>query len=530
VTRWPQTVAVFGLLAYLLVSLNRLAVFPPVGQDEPWIAAAPYKLATQGVLGSDLFTGYYGMERHHYENMPIFPLLQAAVFKLFGVGVLQMRALPVACGFMLLLIVFAVGRQAGDDRVGALALMLMLVLRVAAGGDGTGILLLDRARINRYDIAVPVFGLLALWAFNRAERDRNQTWYALTGLLTGLSSLSHLYGLFWLPVFVGLLIARHGSRVLRQRTLGLLLAGFACTWLPWGVYVATGWSDYLGQMRIDAARFDLLNPTFYRDNVLHGDGPISLDWSVRTVRGLSLVRIGTWTMLLAGPAAFATMVWHARRHANSAASSLAVASLAQTVMFVALLKLKTFNYMIALWPLGTLLLAWFGIWLWDRRLLVVRVALLTLLGLIVAEATTRVAHAWNNAKRTTPYDWYEAEVASCIPPGSLVLGLQHYWLGLRQYPYRTWLLPVDLANPLYYHEPMSLDQALERVNPSVILVDRYIDDLMKKATDVEDPNHRLYVGFEAFKARRRAKLTCVIRDHTYGAMQIYWVPPPVSPR
>ena len=46
----------------------------------------------------------------------------------------------------------------------------MLTLRMTAGGAGTGILLLDRARINRYDIAVPVFGLAALWAFNRAER------------------------------------------------------------------------------------------------------------------------------------------------------------------------------------------------------------------------------------------------------------------------------------------------------------------------------------------------------------------------
>ena len=51
---------------------------------------------------------------------------------------------------------------------------------------------------------------------------------------------------------------------------------------------------------------------------------------------------------------------------------------------------------------------------------------------------------------------------------------------------------------------------------------------MKKATDVEDPNHRLYVGFEGFKARRHAKLTCVISDHTYGAMQIYSVAPSAS--
>jgi hypothetical protein len=525
VRRWPQALALLGLLAYLAVSLDHLAAFPPVGQDEPWIAAAPYKLATEGVFGSDLFTGYYRMERHQYEQMPLFPLAQAAIFRLFGIGVVQMRALPVACGLLLLVTVFAAGRQAEDNRVGALALVLMLVLRVAAGRDGTGILLLDSARINRYDIAVPVFGLLALLAFNRAERDRRDAWYVLTGLLTGLAGLAHLYGVFWLPIFAGLSIARRERDRQRQRILTLLLAGFALPWAPWAIYIATGWSDYLGQARTVAARFDLFNPRFYIDNVLHGDGPLSFDWAVRSLRAAPLIRVGTWTMVLGVPAAFAALVVAAYRQGRNVWSTLAVAALLQTLMFVALLKVKTIHYMIALWPLGALLLAWFGVFLWDRGRLALRISLLALLGLIVGEGVARVADARRTAKEATPYDWYEAEVASCIPPGSLVLGLQHYWLGLRQFPYRTWLLPIDLAHPQYSQESISFDQALERVNPAVILVDRHIDELMTKATAPDDPNHRLYVGFEAFKARRRATLTCVIRDRTYGTMQVYAVPP-----
>jgi len=523
-SRTAQTVALLGLLAYVLVTLNRLAVFPPVGEDEPWIAAAPYKLATQGVFGSDLFTGYYGMERHQYEQMPVFPLMQAVIFKLFGVGALQMRMLPAACGFLLLLAVFAVGRQAGGDRVGALALLLMLVVRVAADGDSTGILLLDRARINRYDIAVPMFGLAALWAFNHAERHRSQKWYLVTGLLTGLSSLSHLYGLFWLPIFLGLLIARHRTDLLRQHTVWSLLSGFACTWAPWAVYIATGWSDYVGQMRPVADRFDLFNPKFYVNNILHGPGPISLGWSLQTARMLSFARVGAWTMLLGVPAAFVTMMREARHHESGAVSALASATLAQAVMFVALLSVKTVHYMIALWPLGALLLAWFGIWLWDQRRPALRWALVALLAFITAEAVTRVVHAQSIARQTTPYEWYEAQVARCLPPGSRVLGLQHYWLGLRQYVYRTWLLPIGFALPRYSHEAISFDRALDQVDPTVILVDRYIDDLMEETKPPEHPNHLLYVGFEAFKARRHAKLTCVIKDHTYGPMQVYWLP------
>jgi hypothetical protein len=222
----------------------------------------------------------------------------------------------------------------------------------------------------------------------------------------------------------------------------------------------------------------------------------------------------------------------ARRRGGGAGQALAVAALAQTVMFVALLKVKTVSYMIALWPLWAVLLAWFGAWLWDRQRPALRVALLALLAVIVGEGVTRVAHAQTNAKQTGAYEWFESEVAGCIPQGALVLGLQHYWLGLRQYPYRTWLLPIAFAQARSYHEAMDLDAALTRVNPDVILVDRYIDDLMREAASPADPNHALYVGFERFKAGRGTTLTCVVRDRTYGTMQVYLVPShgPLPPR
>src|SRR5262249_25149048 len=457
-------------------------------------------------------------------QMPLFPLMQAGVFRLFGTGVAQMRALSVACGLLLLMAVYAAGRQLGGDRVGALAVILMLVLRVTDGVEDTGILLLDRARIHRYDIAVPLFSLLALLTFNRAERDSRGSSYVLTGVFTGLSGLTHLYGLFWLPVFAGLLIARRRWRAFRQRDLHLVFAGFAAVWLPWIVYVAAGWPDFAGQMRVYSSRFDLASPDFYINNILRGDGPISLDWLARTVRALPLTRVGAWTLVIGAPAAVAMALW--REHeSSSAVRALALASLAQTTMFVVLLKVKTVNYMIALWPLGALLLAWLGAWLWTHGRIAARLALLTLLGLVVIEGAIQVAHARAAAKQVTPYDWYESEVAACIPPDSLVLGLQRYWLGLRQYRYRSWLLPIDLTDPFYTPEPIALDDALDPLNPDVVLVDRSIGELMTEAANVENPNHRLHVGFETFKRRHSANLTCVIRDHTYGTMQVYLVRP-----
>ena len=511
-----------SLVIYFVMTLPRLGVFPPVGEDEPWIAAAPYKLATDGVLGSDLFAGYYGMERHHYAHLPLFPLAQAAIFKLAGVGVVPMRALPVAFGALLLCAVFVVGRQAGGDRVGAIAMALMVVLRITAGGAATGILLLDRARINRYDIAVPVFGLAALWAFNRWEYTRRRLWIAIAGSLAALATLSHLYGVFWLPLLVGLLIARHGRRA--HRDLIALAAGFAAPCLPWLAFIATGWTDFLGQMRMTAGRFDLLNPSFYVDNMFRGDGPISLGWAARTIASLPLTRIGTWTMLAGGAGACVAMLALTRRRDADPGRTLAIACLAQTAMFAALLKVKIVAYMIALWPLWAVLVAWLAVRLWDRGAIAVRAALVALAVAVAGESSARAVTAWKNAGETGAYAWYESQIAGCIPPGSRVLGLQHYWLGLRQYPYRTWLLPILLAQPPAGETAIAFDAALERVDPDVVLLDRYIDDLMRTAADPRDPNHRLYVGFEAFKARRRVRVACVVRDHTYGTMQVLTVP------
>ena len=105
--------------------------------------------------------------------------------------------------------------------------------------------------------------------------------------------------------------------------------------------------------------------------------------------------------------------------------------------------------------------------------------LLALLAIIVVEAGLQVAHARTNAKRTSAYEWFESEVASCIPSGARVLGLQHYWLGLRQYPYRTWLLPMAFASILGHGTAADFDAALERVDPDVVPGGPLLDDLMK---------------------------------------------------
>jgi 4-amino-4-deoxy-L-arabinose transferase-like glycosyltransferase len=254
-------VLVVSALVFLVLSLDHLSVFPAVGEDEPWIAAAPHKLATQGVYGSDLFTGYYGVDRHNYQHPPLYPLIQAGVFKILGAGVFQMRLLPVLFGLALIFVVFLVGARVGDHRVGAVAVFLLLVLRVYPGGDSTGILLLDRARINRYDIAVPVFALLAFSAFIRARCTQRLSWHFVSGLLTGLASLSHLFGAFWLPLFLLATLAGRPQNV--RRTQAAFSPCRGCPGWPTSHRAgATSWASFASCRRASiSSRHRSISPT-----------------------------------------------------------------------------------------------------------------------------------------------------------------------------------------------------------------------------------------------------------------------------
>jgi 4-amino-4-deoxy-L-arabinose transferase-like glycosyltransferase len=510
------------LAAYLIGSLAGLDVYPTVGQDEPWIASVPYKLATEGVFGTDLFAGLAGMERHHYQHAPMYPLLEAAVFKVAGVGVSQMRMLSVIFGLLLLLAAFYVGRLIGDDRIGLVAVLLLVLLRLGGGDGVTGILLLDRARVNRYDIAVPVFGLLAFAAYLRAASGRRRRDWAWVGFLSALSGLSHLFGMFWAVVLGGLSLRRAGWHAFHTSDIWIAGLGFAVAVAPWILYILTGWTDYVGQMRTVADRFDVLSPAFYLSNAMFGDGPISFRWLLETIRALPFDRIGAWTALIGVPAAAATML-QTEPQPESAARTFAWAAIGQLLLFVVLLRVKTVSYMIALWPLGALCLAWLGVRLWDRRRGWLRVALVVMAGAIAIEGGTRILHARGVASRTTSYEWFTTDVARCIPDGSLVLGLQHYWLGLRQFPFRSWLLPLYLTNPRMTDTPVPFDVAIERIDPDVILIDRYMAELFAQTSRPDDPLNRLGDEFKAFSERHVLTPACVVRDRSYGEMRVYFV-------
>ncbi|HEY1294741.1 MAG TPA: hypothetical protein VGJ60_16810, partial [Chloroflexota bacterium] len=158
---WPWLLAAAILAVFLVTGARGLDAVPQVYEDEPWQASTGYKLATQGVFGSDLFAGFFDMDQRYYGFMPLHPMLLAATFKLIGLGLAQARLETVLLTGLTLLLTFALGIRLFDAWVGAFAVGLLVLVRWTGLTyvQLTGIPVVDFARIARYDPLVPVLGL-----------------------------------------------------------------------------------------------------------------------------------------------------------------------------------------------------------------------------------------------------------------------------------------------------------------------------------------------------------------------------------
>jgi len=525
-----QTAYVRGLLLALLLfywaaSLSNLAVAPPVYEDESWQASTGWKLATQGVFGSDMFAGYHGMEQRTYAFMPVHPILLAASLRIAGLGLFQARLETVVMGLLGLALTYALGARLFNAPVGLLASALLLLTRFTALShyQMTGILWFDFTRIARYDAVVPVFGLASLHTYLTASLRSRLGWYLLAGLLAGLATLSHLYGAFWLIVLISLVLWNRGG----WRAAAAVLLGFALPWTPYLIYVLADLPDWTGQTRNYAPRFDLLNPQWYLDNLLHEVDRYQLGLTL--TRWSGLLRPGVWLVLIGLPLALAGLGWRAIVRRDRAARVLFTPALLLPILFALLIQLKLANYAINVAPLAALVLAWgvVACWRWSRnrsQRVLLRAGIAVLLLAVAFEGTRQMARVEAIAGSMTPYHRFIAQVRQHIPDGSRVLGLHSYWLGLSDLDYRTWYVPIVQADLAYSHPSMPIGQALDSLAPDVILVDprmrAYLDEPAARVGSA-DPGQ-----ITAWMASRGYQLDATVDDPTYGLMQIYWLQQP----
>ena len=511
------------VLAFWSVSAWRIDRFPPVHEDEPWILSPGYKLFTQGVYGSDLFSGFHGMEQHYFDFMPLMPMLQGAGARLWGVGVWPMRFLPIAIGALTLALTFLIARRLAGSPAGALSGLLLLTWAWTPPGDrmrGSGIPLVDVSRIARYDILAALLGLCALWWFVRARESGRLRHDFLAGAFVGLAGMAHAYGLLWIAaLWLALILDRRFfARRPITRSVAALLGGVVVVWLFWVLLIIFNWSDFSGQLSPNRRRFDVQSVSFYLGNLANE----ARRW-LPAGRAATLAWPGFVWVAATLPAALLWLTAQVAREHDRRKVWLLAPCLSIPLLFALLLDSKSFNYLASLAPLFAIALAWMLVDMYRSHRWIARTAAV-LVGLpIVMFGVAGIAHMQRAAAQAEPPARFHSDLDRAVPATARVLGLPQYWLALIDREYRSFVLPFYLSDPQANRSAISFEAALGDVAPDIVLLDPIMARIF---ADVSTSDYRERgEQFQAYLRRHRARVVAEVRDPGGAPVQVYQLDP-----
>jgi 4-amino-4-deoxy-L-arabinose transferase-like glycosyltransferase len=437
------TLLVSGVFARL--ALHNLANFRPVSNDEGELIAVGYKLATRGVLGSDMYAGFFGADQHLLYILPVQHVLEALSFKVLGAGIAQARLVSVLAAVS---IVWVVGWLA-YRWYGLGAAMLCEFLLVGWQSNLTeawnGLPLLGVARTARYDVLAVAFAWLSIACLDFTLRRPRPMTALASGICGGVATLSQFFGSFVLPLLL-LAALWKGQR----QAVVWIVAGAGIVILPWIAYAAQYATDLRGQLVVYGDRGDFLRPNFYLENALTEPrrfahlltAPV-VDFSDPQAIDYPL---SPWLLVLG---ALPALVYVARRGDRLLLGSL--------VTFGGLLLLvdqtKAALYAILLLPPICIALAAGWVALLRLRRVRLPVAALTLGVLLILawEGSRAYQVDFEQAERVSSYLGIGQQINAGLVPRAPVLGPERWWWALHDHPYLSlrsiWWQWSDAAAP-----------------------------------------------------------------------------------
>ncbi|RJQ28510.1 MAG: hypothetical protein C4589_06310 [Peptococcaceae bacterium] len=206
--------------------------------DEAWFASSAVNLARHGFMGNTCLVSegiWQNLDHYTYWQPPVYFLMEALTFKLFGIGLLQVRLISIFWGLAGLAAVYCLAGKLfnGNRRVVFLSTLLV----------GTNFYYLRGAADGRMDLTAASLSLIG-FTFYLVLREKNFGRAVFLGhLFVCLSGLVHPNGV--LGLFVLLFLIVYLDR--RKISPGVVLAAL----VPY-LLGAAGWGAYILQ---DAAAF-----------------------------------------------------------------------------------------------------------------------------------------------------------------------------------------------------------------------------------------------------------------------------------
>jgi hypothetical protein len=435
-------------LFFAAMAARDLGNFRPVSSDEAEIMAVSYKLATEGVLGSDPQAGFFHAEAHHFLTLPVQHVLQALSFHMLGAGVAQARGVALAGAVSLIWIVGWLGWRWYGLPVAMLGELLLVGWPSNLVPGFPGLPLLTVARTARYDVTAVAFLWLSVALLEATLRRPTRLRALSTGLSAGLAALSQFFGAFALPLVALVWVGQAGRRAWTGPTGYWMLVGAGLPLLAYAMYALHSFADLVGQWSVYADRGVFGGPAFYLDNLMREPARYAhlQGLPLPGVRHADLLNrsLSPWLQILSTPGVLAWLGVRAWFRAGPGDRLLLAGLLVPQGLLALLDVTKAPLYAILLAPPLCLSLAAFQCdvlgWVLSRvrarmtRVLVLGPALGLLVIVAVEGATAYQADA-TRATQTTSYLDLGERIERSLPTGARVLGPERWWWPLHDHPY-----------------------------------------------------------------------------------------------
>jgi 4-amino-4-deoxy-L-arabinose transferase-like glycosyltransferase len=244
--RWP---AILLVLVVFTVLSTAVAITKAPWIDEGWFASPAHTLVTRGYMGTTGLepTGTFvrgdlkNIDRFTYWVLPLYLLNQAAWYKMFGFGLLEMRAISMLWGAIAVFSLYILTRRlSGDPRIASVAALLLATDFTFLWGSTDG----------RMDAMTCSLGLAAAAIYITLRSPRFDAAFFVSHLLTAAAMLTHPNALLGFLILGFLTLRFDYARLRPHHLLAALpyLAGVAA----WGLYIAQSPDSFVAQFTANA--------------------------------------------------------------------------------------------------------------------------------------------------------------------------------------------------------------------------------------------------------------------------------------